>query len=104
MAGQRLDADDTVKQCQRVEAKISFSDMDTGFCADVCFVTGTALIGANAVCFTVEDRFDDILDAAQVGGFDLDHMAGFMVGEVTDVFQGITPLIRNDFHIDVTTI
>ncbi len=31
MSGRRLDADDFVKQCQKVEAKMSFTDMDTGF-------------------------------------------------------------------------
>jgi hypothetical protein len=31
MAGQRLDADDFLKQCQKVEAQISFTDADTGF-------------------------------------------------------------------------
>jgi len=31
MSGKRLDADDHVKQCQKVEAKMSFTEMDTGF-------------------------------------------------------------------------
>lgn len=31
MAGKRLDADDFVKQCQKVEAKFSWSELDTGF-------------------------------------------------------------------------
>lgn len=31
MAGRRLDADDLAKQCQKAEAQMSFSDMDTGF-------------------------------------------------------------------------
>jgi len=31
MAGKRLDADDHVKQCQKVEAKIGWTEMDTGF-------------------------------------------------------------------------
>jgi hypothetical protein len=31
MAGKRLDADDTIKQCQKVEAKMSFTELDTGF-------------------------------------------------------------------------
>ncbi len=31
MSGRRLDADDFVKECQKVEAKMSFTDMDTGF-------------------------------------------------------------------------
>lgn len=31
MSGKRLDADDFVRQCQKVEAKFSFTDLDTGF-------------------------------------------------------------------------
>lgn len=31
MSGKRLDADDHIKQCQKVEAKMSFTEMDTGF-------------------------------------------------------------------------
>ena len=31
MAGKRLDADDYVKQCQRVEAKVGWGELDTGF-------------------------------------------------------------------------
>lgn len=31
MAGKRLDADDHVKQCQKVEAKMSWTELDTGF-------------------------------------------------------------------------
>ncbi|MGE4130997.1 MAG: DUF2799 domain-containing protein [Bdellovibrionales bacterium] len=31
MSGKRLDADDFVKQCQKVEAKMSFTELDTGF-------------------------------------------------------------------------
>lgn len=31
MSGRRLDADDTIKECQRVEAKMSFTELDTGF-------------------------------------------------------------------------
>ncbi len=31
MSGKRLDADDFSKQCQKADAKMSFSDMDTGF-------------------------------------------------------------------------
>lgn len=31
MAGKRLDADDKVKQCQKVEAKMSWTELDTGF-------------------------------------------------------------------------
>ncbi len=31
MAGKRLDADDFVKECQKVEAKFSFTELDTGF-------------------------------------------------------------------------
>jgi hypothetical protein len=31
MSGKRLDADDYVKQCQKVEAKMSYSDLDVGF-------------------------------------------------------------------------
>ncbi|MBX3021268.1 MAG: DUF2799 domain-containing protein [Bdellovibrionales bacterium] len=31
MSGKRLDADDKIKQCQKVEAKMSFSELDTGF-------------------------------------------------------------------------
>ena len=31
MAGKRLDADDFVKQCQKAEAKFSWSELDTGF-------------------------------------------------------------------------
>jgi hypothetical protein len=31
MSGRRLDADDFVKQCQKVEAKMSFQEMDLGF-------------------------------------------------------------------------
>lgn len=31
MAGKRLDADDHVKQCTKVEAKVAWTDMDTGF-------------------------------------------------------------------------
>jgi hypothetical protein len=31
MAGKRLDADDHVKQCQKVEAKIGWTEVDTGF-------------------------------------------------------------------------
>lgn len=31
MSGKRLDADDKVKSCQKVEAKMSFSELDTGF-------------------------------------------------------------------------
>jgi hypothetical protein len=46
MAGKRLDADDFVRECQKVEAKMSFSEMDTGFKA-----------GMNKYC-TVENIFD----------------------------------------------
>lgn len=31
MSGKRLDADDFVKQCQKVEAKMSWTELDTGF-------------------------------------------------------------------------
>src|SRR5258708_940773 len=31
MSGRRLDADDFTKQCQKVEAKLSYTDIDTGF-------------------------------------------------------------------------
>lgn len=31
MAGKRLDADDHLKQCQKVEAKIAWTEVDTGF-------------------------------------------------------------------------
>lgn len=31
MSGRRLDTDDFVKQCQKVEANFSFTDLDTGF-------------------------------------------------------------------------
>ena len=31
MTGKRLDADDFVKQCQKVEADVSFTELDTGF-------------------------------------------------------------------------
>lgn len=46
MSGKRLDADDFVRQCQKVEAKLSFSEMDTGFKA-----------GMNKYC-TVDNIFD----------------------------------------------
>ena len=31
LRGQRVDADDYVKQCERVEANINYADMDLGF-------------------------------------------------------------------------
>lgn len=46
MAGKRLDADDFVRQCQKVEAKMSFTEMDTGFKS-----------GMNKYC-TVDNIFD----------------------------------------------
>lgn len=57
MAGKRLDADDFVKQCQKVEAKFSFTELDTGFKAGMakyCTSDNVFQVGKSGKPFSYE--------------------------------------------------
>ena len=77
-------------------------DADLG--AAVGFVAGAALVSADALLLAVEHGLDGVVDAAQVGGLDLDHVAGLVVGEQLDVLQGVAPLVGNQLHVAATAI
>ncbi len=65
---------------------------------NVGLVARAALVGLHAVRGAVEDALHDVLDSAEIGGFDLDHMAGAGIGEVAHVLKGIAPFVGHDPH------
>lgn len=57
MSGQRLDADEFTKSCQKVEAKFSFSELDAGFKAGMakyCSLDNIFLVGKQGQRFAYE--------------------------------------------------
>ena len=58
--------------------------------AAVGLVAGSALIGTDALFLAVKDGLDGIVDAAQVRGLDLDHVAGLVIGVGTPMVAYVT--------------
>src|SRR5512138_3992027 len=56
--------------------------MDAGLGRDLGLVAGAALVGLHAVGPAIEDGLDRVLDAAEVGGLDLDLVAALRVREI----------------------
>ena len=52
----------------------------------------------------VQNGFDGVVDAAEVRGLDLDHVARVVVGEVLDVFEGVAPLVGDQLHVDAAAV
>ena len=78
--------------------------MYADLCAAVGLVAGSSLICADSLCFAIENRFNDIIDAAEVGGLYLNHVACTVISKVLDILKGIAPFIGNDLDIDMTVI
>ena len=70
----------------------------------VGFVAGSALICAHALFLAVEHRLYGIVYAAEVGGFNLNHVSGFVVGKELDVLKGVAPFVRNKLHINSSAV
>ena len=70
----------------------------------VGFVAGSALICAHALFLAVEHRLYGIVYAAEVGGFNLNHVSGFVVGKEPYVLKGVAPFVRNKLHINSSAV
>ena len=46
----------------------------------------------------VQHRVHNVMDAAEVRGFNLYHVAAAGIGEVNDILIGVTPFVGDDFH------
>lgn len=73
--------------------------MQAGARRDVGFVAGAALIGLDPIGLAVQDRVDGVVQAAQIGRLDLDHVAAAGGDEILYVLIGIAPFIRHDPHV-----
>ena len=52
----------------------------------------------------VQNRLDGVVDAAQVRGLDLCHVASFVVAEVDDILEGVAPLVSYQLNVDAAAV
>lgn len=73
-------------------------DVDTGAGTDISFIAGAALVRFHAVAVAVKNRIDDVVNTAQIRGFDLHHVATGGISEINNILVGVTPFIGHNFH------
>lgn len=72
--------------------------MDTGAGTDISFIAGAALVRFHAVAVAVKNRIDDVVNTAQIRGFDLHHVTTGSISEINNILVGVTPFIGHNFH------
>ena len=67
-------------------------------------VAASSQIRADAFFAAVQDGLGGIMHGTEIGGLNLDHVAGFGVGEFADVFQRVAPFVGDEFDRDTAFV
>lgn len=102
MAGKRLDADDFAKQCQKAEAQMSWSEMDTGFKAGMakyCSVDNVYQVGKAGKPFSYDMCDGENLNKMRARWNDgikvfCEKENGYPFGAGGGVYQNVCPKIQ----------